>query len=781
MMTLSDSMRAAGFEPPDSITPGKTTRFPTNGKRSDLSGWVHLFADGQGAVFGCWRSGEQHTWQAEQDKPLNEHEQVTFKSKLKAAKKAAHLEREAGYKQAAVKALAEWNAASPASESHPYLMRKAIKPHMARIDANGWLLVPVYGGGDELQSLQRIAPDGQKRFFSGGKMRHGHVFIGSVENGATLLLCEGFATGDTLYRATGHAVCVCFSAGNLRGVAELIRKRYPLAKILICGDDDTNTAGNPGRTKATEAAQAVAGKAVFPAFSNEAGGDFNDLEQLEGLDAVKTLFDMVQLPVVQSSFNRPALSGTDSRDGTDSTRPLSELGNAERLLDAHAGNLHYIHDAKAWLHWSGEAWQWDVDGAAVRGLAAKLPQQIYNEGGLHLADAEHFAKWSRRSQEERIIKAATSLLEYFEQVRLPLALVDADLFSIGIDNARQVINLKSGIARPARQSDFITKALKVDKLGESSKAVRWLEFLNQVFNDDVELIDWIKRWCGYLLTGSTSEQMFVFCFGMGANGKSVLADTLRFIIGDYARAIASETLTESKRQAGSATPDLAELIGARLAMSAETEDGAALAESLVKSLVAGDTMAVRKLYTAQVQFTPQFKLMMLGNHKPIIKGSDYGIWRRVRLVPFKRTFKPEERDPALLDKLRAEAPHILAWMVEGCLDWQRRGLKDTPATIAQATGDYQEEQDLIGSWLSECCKLSPSNESSSTELYANYRNWCLDNGLKPNSNVALSRRLSERGFYSRKSNGKRLWSGISTDNSANDSGYSGSYREASGR
>jgi P4 family phage/plasmid primase-like protien len=323
--------------------------------------------------------------------------------------------------------------------------------------------------------------------------------------------------------------------------------------------------------------------------------------------------------------------------------------------------------------------------------------------------------------------------------------------------------------------------LKVDQLGDSTKAVRWLTFLNQVFNDDAELIDWIKRWCGYLLTGSTSEQILVFCFGMGANGKSVLADTLRFIIGDYARAIASETLTESKRQAGAPTPDLAELIGARLAMSSETEDGAALAESLVKSLVSGDTMSVRKLHTGPVQFTPQFKLMMLGNHKPIIKGSDCGIWRRVRLVPFKRTFKPEERDPALLDKLRAEAPHILAWMVEGCLDWQRRGLKDTPITIAQATGDYQEEQDLIGTWLSECCNLSLSNESSSTELYANYKNWCLENGLKPNSNVAFSRRLSERGFYSRKSNGKRLWSEISVDNSANDSGYLGSYREASGR
>jgi P4 family phage/plasmid primase-like protien len=206
-------------------------------------------------------------------------------------------------------------------------------------------------------------------------------------------------------------------------------------------------------------------------------------------------------------------------------------------------------------------------------------------------------------------------------------------------------------------------------------------------------------------------------------------------------------------------------------MSAETEDGAALAESLIKSLVSGDTMAVRKLYTAPVQFTPQFKLMMLGNHKPVIRGNDYGIWRRVRLIPFKRTFKPEERDPALLDKLRAEAPHILAWMVEGCIDWQKRGLSDTPKTIQEATGNYQEEQDLIGNWLAECCDLSPMNESSSTEIYANYKNWCLDNGLRPNSNIALGRRLGERGFNSRRSHGASLWSGLSVINSSCSSDY----------
>ena len=544
MTSLRDAIRAVGFEPPNNIIAGQTVRFSTNGKSGDKAGWVYLFGDEQGAAFGCNRSGERHTWQAARDRPFNEAEQAAFKRKIIECKKASIADKEASYKQAAATTRTEWDAAALAPASNAYLVRKGIGANMARVDAHGNLLISVYGLDGQMQSMQRITPGGTKRFVKGGKMRGGHAWIGEPENGATLLLSEGLATADTLHRATGHAVCICFSAGNLRHVAEMVRKKYPKATLIIAGDNDTKTEGNPGRTKATEAALAVAGTAVFPD-----SGDFNDLEQSEGLDAVRRHFELIQLPVVHVAFDTPALSGTDSRDGTDSTRPLSELGNAARLIDAHGGSIHYVHNARAWLHWRGGAWNWDVDGAA-------------------------------------------------------------------------------------------------------------------------------------------------------------------------------------------------------------------LAESLIKSLVSGDTMTVRKLYTAPVQFTPQFKLMMLGNHKPIIKGNDHGIWRRVRLIPFNRTFKPEERDAGLTDKLKAEAPHILAWMVEGCMDWQKHGLSDTPKTIKDATGSYQEEQDLIGNWLSECCDLSPMNEAPSTEIYARYKNWCMDNGLKPSSSVALGRRLGERGFIGRRSNGVTRWAGI---------------------
>ncbi|MBL1263630.1 phage/plasmid primase, P4 family [Methylomicrobium sp. RS1] len=465
----------------------------------------------------------------------------------------------------------------------------------------------------------------------------------------------------------------------------------------------------------------------------------------------------------QARFSPPALPGTDARDGTPHSRPLTEHGNALRLSDAHEGRIYYVYDAKAWLYWHDAAWHWDIDGAAIRRLAGTLPEQIYQEGGLYLADAELYAKWARTSQQEKTINAAVSLLKDFNPFRITLACIDADEFLVGLDQGRQVLDLRTGTARAALPGDFVTKSLQVDSIGESTKAERWLAFLDQIFEGDTELIDWFKRWCGYLMTGSTCEQILLFLYGLGANGKSVLADTLRFIMGDYARAIPTETLTESKRQAGAASPDLADLIGARLALSSETEDGAALAESLIKSLTAGDTISVRKLYTSPVQFTPQFKLMILGNHKPIIKGNDVGIWRRLRLIPFRRIFKDKERDPNLLEKLKAEASHILAWMVEGCLEWQQHGLAEVPAVIRNATADYQEEQDLIGRWLAECCRESDQAETSAQELYRSYQQWCIDNGLRAGANISLGRRLGERGFQQRKSRGRSIWLGLGID------------------
>lgn len=456
-------------------------------------------------------------------------------------------------------------------------------------------------------------------------------------------------------------------------------------------------------------------------------------------------------------FYVPSLPGCDSRDGKPNTRPLTELGNTFRMMDKHGHRMRYIPETQSWIIWN-DAWSWDT-GSAVRSMAGDLRVSIYLEGAQYLDDGKHFIRWANKSQESKTINAVVFMLSDQAQIRLPLARIDADPLIVGFNQARMVIDLRTGSTRAATPADYVTKALRTETVGNAADAVLWLQFLDQIFDGDRELIAWMQIYIGYLLTGSTAEQIFLFLYGSGANGKSVFVETLKYILGDYSRAIASETLSETKRQAGGATPDLAALIGARMVVCSETEDGMMLSESLVKSLVSGDTVAVRELYRAPVQFIPNFKLIISGNHKPIIRGHDHGIWRRTRLIPFNRTFSPEERDPHLLDKLKAEAPHILAWAVAGCIEWQRRGLADTPAAVSQATDGYMVDQDVVGRWLEECTTNSYGRVATG-DLYANYENWCKSNGIRQVSNVVLGRRLAERGYTSERDTQTRYWCGL---------------------
>lgn len=479
-----------------------------------------------------------------------------------------------------------------------------------------------------------------------------------------------------------------------------------------------------------------------------------------------------ELATIATSVARyaPSLAAVDVRDGTENTRALTELGNAQRMADLHGDHVRYVPEVKSWLYFAQGAWRWDTGGAFIRELASQLPRQIYSEGAqVDIVQASHCAKWARSSQSARVIDNAVSLLSDQGRIRLSLATIDADQMLIGFDHARQVIDLRTGIECPATPADYITKSLTPCAVGDSAKAVRWLAFLGQIFDNDAQLIDWIWRWCGYLLTGLTSEQIFLFFFGLGANGKSVFAELLRHVLADYGRTVASETLTDTKRTASAPSPDLAVLLGCRFAMASETEDGSALAESLIKSMTGGDTIYACKKYCDPFEFKPAFKLLMLGNHRPIVHGTDHGIWRRVRLVPFTRTFSEQERDPRLLDTLKAEAPHILAWMVAGCLAWQRRGLADVPAVVASQTADYRAEQDVIGQFLAECTNTDRNAEVETGALYSCYQSWAVTAGLRPASKVSLGRRMGERGFVQRSTNGRRLWCGVDLKNSFEES------------
>ncbi|NYT57934.1 PriCT-2 domain-containing protein [Alcaligenaceae bacterium] len=772
------------------------------------STWKSSKVDGKVTIATLFYAAKQAGWKDDtrHHKPTPEE---LAERKKKAEQRAAQAAAEEAQMHASAAATAHqiWEAAEPA-EDHPYLKRKGVKAYglrvgkFTRIDqetgevitvTDQGLLVPMRDRKRGLHSLQCIHPSSQrpKLYLQGGAKSGNFHGIGErplvVDGYPVFILAEGYATAASVHEATGHLVLVCFDTSNLMSVARSVRERWESAIILMAADNDQQTDGNPGVTVANKVAGEVRGLVAVPSLSDspEKNCDFNDLHQMEGVHAVRNAIDNALMGTSLASsasrlknipadpckkplnsgetpcvpFYKPTSIFADARDGTDRTRPLSDWGNALRMVDAHGNSIRYVENLGAWLIWHAGAWRWDADGARVRVAIGNLHKDIYMEGCVD-ADGRLFAKHARDIQSARGIDACIKLLSNQAAIRLPIESLDANDMVIGLDGARQVADLTTGSVRAALPTDYVTKSIHVTRVGDARLATRWLAFLEQIFNEDAELIDWIHRLSGYLLTGRTSEQFFVFFFGLGSNGKSVFAETLAEIMGDYFRPISQATLTDTRRSAGAASPDISDLIGARLAMAAETEDGQPLAESLVKAIVAGDTMTGRPLHRAPIAFRPCLKLFIVGNHRPVIKGTDNGIWRRVRLVPFTRQFGVDEQDPYLIDKLREEAPHIVAWMLAGCMEWQRRGLCDQPKVVAAQTSSYRAEQDIIGQWLEERADVAPTQETRSPEAYQAYCSWAHANGLKPISNVSLGRKLGERGFIRRKSHGKNIWVGF---------------------
>lgn len=292
-----DAIRSAGLEPPSIIEPGKLYRFGTSGKRGDDAGWCKLFDDGRGGAFGDFRSGLSETWQARRDKPFTGAELEAFKQRCERERHEREAEEARRRAEAASKSAAIWKAAQPATGDHPYLIRKRVKAHGARLH-NGALVIPMRDGG-ELHSLQFIGPDGEKRFLTGGRVAGCYFSIGNPKGAATFCIAEGFATGATIFEATNYPVAVAFNAGNLEPVARALRAKFPDVTLILCADDDVATAGNPGLTKANAAALAVGGKLAVPDFGSDRPdgvSDFNDMAALRGAEAVARAIAQAKRP-----------------------------------------------------------------------------------------------------------------------------------------------------------------------------------------------------------------------------------------------------------------------------------------------------------------------------------------------------------------------------------------------------------------------------------------------------------------------------------------------------
>lgn len=322
------AIQSAGLSPPDTIEPdGKLHRFASNGIRGDDAGWYALHDDGIPAgSFGDWRSGQSHTWRADLGRTHTPEDEAAHRAKVEAMMRERDAEKVREQAEAAIKAAAIWEAARPAPNDHPYLVRKGIKPSGARLH-NDALVIAMRSGG-EIRSLQFIGPDGDKRFLTGGRVAGCYFSMGTPKGAAALCIAEGFATGATIHEATGYPVAVAFAAGNLGSVAKAMRERFAELRLIICADDDVATEGNPGITKATEAARAVGGVVAIPDFGDDrpqGATDFNDLAQLRGMYAVAIPIANVAAPTTTEAKpgTRHTTGGVIQGGGWPEPQPLA--------------------------------------------------------------------------------------------------------------------------------------------------------------------------------------------------------------------------------------------------------------------------------------------------------------------------------------------------------------------------------------------------------------------------------------------------------------------------
>jgi putative DNA primase/helicase len=423
---------------------------------------------------------------------------------------------------------------------------------------------------------------------------------------------------------------------------------------------------------------------------------------------------------------------------------LNDAGNADRLVKAANGNISWCQDLLKWLVWTDRQWHWDTKGGVVQ-FATTVTRSIYGEARDEPRndDAKRLAQWASNSCSLGRIMAAIELAKSRPGVSVSASELDANPMVIGVANG--VVDLKTGEFHEALREDLITRRMNVEYIAGAT-CPTWEATLYSIFNGNLDVVDFVQRAMGYTLTGLTTEQCFFFLYGTGANGKSTVLNVLREILGGYGIQTSPEVLmAKTAVNASGPTPEIARLAGPRFVAANETEEGQRFAESMVKQLTGGDAVTARVLHGAPFDFVPVFKLWLAGNHRPVIRGDDHGIWRRMVMIGFDRKFSGAEQNKHLPDMLRKEYPGILNWLIAGCLAWQKHGLA-RPAEITRQVDAYRSDMDLMAHWIEEMCIVEAPASIKASAAYTSYKNWSFQNGHRFISNQKFAQKLKDRGF-----------------------------------
>ena len=450
----------------------------------------------------------------------------------------------------------------------------------------------------------------------------------------------------------------------------------------------------------------------------------------------------------------------------------NEDGDAELFVTLHRGRFCFDHAANRWFVWTGHHWEPDGTEQALAGVndvadvyLAEMKRQAWTRAAAEKAGkkkqadiAKHFETLlARRVRDLQTIRRKQAVLHLARAGLGSLGITgdewDQDPWSLAVENG--VIDLQAGTFRPGTPEDYFKTFAPTPWEGVDAPCRTWEATLQSTFGNDGELVAFVGRLAGYAITGKTIEPVFPIAWGSGRNGKTVFLQAMADVLGpDLAGPVEAELLLESRftRPSGGPSSDLLHLRGRRLAWVSETNENRRINAGKVKNFSGGDFITGRAPYAArQVTFTPTHKIFLLTNHRPKADAGDKALWLRVLLIPFEAVFvsdpdpaKPQERqaDPYLADKLKAERPGILAWLVKGCLAWQREGL-NPPKTVLVATQQYKDAEDTIKMFLQECCADGPTRTVGAGALFEAYKKYCEDNGERPGTQVKFSRYIGE--------------------------------------
>ena len=436
----------------------------------------------------------------------------------------------------------------------------------------------------------------------------------------------------------------------------------------------------------------------------------------------------------------------------------TDLGNARRLLGRHGEDIRFIPDWAKWMVWRNGRWEIDTDGAVMR-LAKATVEALHGDAVALTNEDERTAlrRHALRSQAEARLRAMVSLAETEARIVVSAGKLDADPWLLGVQNG--VIDLRTGNFRPARRDDLITKRAYV-AFDSGAACPNWLEFLNTVTGGNAALQSYIQRKVGYMLTGSVREETMFVLYGTGSNGKSTYRETLHSLLGDYALAADASLLTERKKQGG-ATEEVARLKGRRFVAVNETAENDHLNEARIKFITSQDTISARNLYGHLFDFFPTHKTVLSTNHKPIVRGTDEGIWRRMHLIPFTVTLSKSKVEKDFRERrLMPEAAGILNWALQGAASYLAEGL-NPPAAVRDATQGYRDDMDVVGQWIAQRCEVAPNASVPTGDAYRDYFQWAADEVGWEIRKLSFRRHLGDRGFGSRKgAQGQRFIVGL---------------------